>query len=196
MQTANWRSGVDLIAKWEGGKATDPRDTWAYKNRPPGTEVHTNRGVTWPYFKAYFPKATGKPATVDNFLNLTPEDAKLSFKAGAWDAVWGDRWPATHQGVIDYLAYFVWGSGTFWPVTILQRILNIYYQAGLAVDGGFGNKTFQAAISVNPITLLDHLHRERATYLRNLSNTATYGKGWDNAINDAYEAAKKKCFPS
>jgi len=106
---------IPFTYKWEGGLSNAKTDS-ASANPSPYIYKgvggwHTNKGVTYPVFKAGASKY-GYADTSDNFLTM-PEDIWLKIaKGGFWDKLNLDTLKS--QAVANVLFSWQWGSGYGW----------------------------------------------------------------------------------
>jgi len=153
-----------FILKWEGGYANNPLDK--------GGE--TNKGITYKTWKQTFGD------THQRFLTMAPDDWNKIFKKNFWDAIKGDE--IKSQKVANIMADWVWGSGVYYPVKHLQKIV------GVETDGSFGPATLAAVNRMNENKLFVAIAEERKQFLKNIvkndSSQNVFYDGWLNRLED------------
>lgn len=174
-----------FMQKWEGGKSSDPRDTYAAQNLPPELKgVHTNKGVIWQTYKNNCLQIFGKQPTANHFLNLTDAEVMAIFKRLFWDAVNGDQ--IKSEMVACAIVDWKYNSG-YWSITNLQRVLFLRFGKNIVVDGVWGPKTLEAVNSVDPTELfLQYTESRKNFYKTGVANgaiNAAYLQGLLNRVN-------------
>lgn len=153
--------------KWEGGYVNHPKD-------PGGA---TNKGVTQARYNEYrcdngLPKRAVK--------SLTEGELQDIYRHYYWNVVKGDRLPlGLDLAVFDFAV----NSGPSRSAKYLQRMV------GVSTDGKIGPKTLQAVEGMNIPYVIQALCDERAEFVRGLSIYSTFGRGWENRINDIKKTA-------
>lgn len=179
----------DYIKKWEGGLSRDINDPASRFPCPDGSGYHTNMGVTWQAFHAHFP-------------NLTPRDF-YSMPANLWLQIYHDGyWAAVKadliesQVIAEFMADWAWGSGAFYPIKSLQRVLSLNGYP-CAVDGIIGKVTIGQLNSMIKIkgerAVFDLLYSARTSFLQSISGFKIYGIGWMNRMRDFKKYAYTIC---
>jgi hypothetical protein len=166
-----------FILKWEGNYTT--------------IDGGTNKGVRWETYKSLSEKLINKKPTQANFKALSDQEAKkfidhYFYISGAYKL--------NSQNVAEWLTNFYWGSGG-WAVSILIKVLNIYYQAGIKDKGKNSYLNDQIATEVNSIKDQRKLFKrlvdgQKAYYIRLVKakpEKAQYLLGWNNRINEFYD---------
>lgn len=166
-----------FILKWEGGYTT--------------IDGGTNKGIRWETYKSLSEKLINKKPTQSNFKALSDQEAKkfidhYFYISGAYKL--------KSQNIAEWLTNFYWGSGG-WSVSILIKVLNIYYKAGIKDKGKNSIVTDQIATEVNSIKDQNKLFKrlvdgQKAYYIRLVKakpEKAIYLAGWNNRINEFYE---------
>jgi lysozyme family protein len=161
------------------------KDEGGYVNHPQDKGGATNLGVTLRVWKSM-----GYDKNGDNVINekdirlLTPEDAKLVFRAGYWN-----RWLADqikNQSVAEFLTDWVYTSGVH-GIKEPQRVLNEMTGAGMPVDGVVGPRTLKLVNSVDQKSFFEALKLRRLDFseriVKNDPGQVVFLKGWKNRIN-------------
>jgi lysozyme family protein len=160
----NWEDCFARVLKHEGGFVNHPKD-------PGGM---TNLGVTKANWEAFL----GRDVSEADMRALTPDSVKPFYKAMYWDKMRCDDLPSG----VDYAAYdFAVNSGVGRSAKYLQRI------AGVTDDGVIGNKSVEAICAYDPAQMVNDLCDMRLTFLKSLSNFATFGRGWESRVHDVAE---------
>lgn len=161
---ADSKTLAPFILKWEGG----------YVNNPYDKGGETNKGITYNTWKQTFGD------THQRFIAMAPEDWNKIFKKNFWDAIKGDE--IKSQKVANIMADWVWGSGVYYPVKHLQKIV------GVNADGSFGPGTLAAVNRMSEDILFNKIVTDRKIFLQNIvSNDASQNvflKGWFNRLED------------
>lgn len=186
---------IPFTYKWEGGLSRATTDT-ASKNASPytingKTGWHTNKGITYPVFKAGATKY-GYADTLENFKNM-PEFIWLKIaKADYWDKLKLDT--VKSQAVANIMFSWIWGSGYAW----VPRISKFLESNGIKWEGGkWVGKTLKLssdfgllASKLNELTnkigekkAFDELAEQKKEFLLSLKQPANE-KGWLNRLNE------------
>jgi len=162
----------------------------ASSNRPPTTDIHTVRGVTWSTFQNNA-SALGYPATQEKFLSLDT-DREL------WDRIfykrffepWGvnakkleQKKPLIFYNIID----MGFNSGTKGAEIQFAKLLRNKYGV---VDSNITKSEiidFYLKSSKNKDVLATDIIKMRESYYKKCSGWATYKNGWIARINKLTE---------
>lgn len=166
---ATYKQALQLTLAHEGGYVNHPKD-------PGGA---TNFGVTQAVYNAYR-KSINQPTRSVRFIDES-EYSEIYAK-NYWKKASCDRLPAgLDYAVFDYAV----NSGVGRSVKDLQRTLNDFFDAGLAVDGIAGASTVQAACdaaNAGEVALIEAYCNRRMKFLRSLHTFGTFGKGWTRRV--------------
>lgn len=172
---ANFYEAIDHTLRWEGTFVNDPDD-------PGGA---TNMGITIGTFRRVAKKLLGIEPTIDNLKALTPDQAKVIYKAEYWDKIHGDEIDCQPLANIIFDFYVNAGNNA---VSILQTVLNSLL-SNLDIDGSFGPKTLTALRDHASLynTVYSRYRSRRETYYKNLAkrrpSLKKYLNGWLNRVN-------------
>jgi lysozyme family protein len=163
----NFESSLKNVLVHEGGWADHPKD-------PGGA---TMKGVTLTTFRRYF----GEGRSKDELREITDEQLNQIYRAGYWEKCHCNELP----GGVDYSVFDAAvnsgpGRGAKW----LQGAV------GATQDGAIGAKTLTKVKEYNPLEIIENICDRRLTFLRNLSNWSTFGKGWDERVEGVRICAK------
>jgi lysozyme family protein len=146
---------IPIILSSEGGYVDNPRD--------PGGP--TNLGITLNTLSGRL----GRPASIDEIKELTPQDAAAIYETNYYNPVHGPDLP---DGV-DLMAFDASvNSGPARAIMLLQAAL------GVKADGLFGPVTLAAAKAKDPTETVNAFHDAHATFYRCLPTFRVFGKGW------------------
>lgn len=153
---------VSIIQAFEGGQSSDPDDL-AARDTPPGTTVHTNKGITWTTWKQVF----GDDAdSVQRFLTMSQNDW-LTIYYKFWNAINGDK--INNQAIANTLINFAWLSPGI-AVATVQKIL------GLTPDNIAGADTVAAINAADPATLNKAIIQAEVNFYKSLNSP--YVNAW------------------
>ena len=157
----NFERALAHVLKSEGGFVNHPDD-------PGGM---TNLGCT----KAVWEEFCGHPVTEKTMRSLTPSDVAPLYKRKYWDKVKADELPAG----VDYCVFdTAINSGPGRAIKLLQGVV------GVDQDGDIGPKTLGAVKAFDPKDLLQDYSKRRLSFLMDLKNWPTFGKGWTNRVKE------------
>lgn len=163
---ANFDEALKAVLHHEGGFVNHPKD-------PGGM---TNLGVT----KKVWEEWVGYPVDEAAMRALTPEMVAPMYRAKYWDKVRGDDLP---NGV-DYAVFdAAVNSGPGRAAKWLQGCV------GVEQDGGIGAKTLAAVATIDAADLVEDYAKRRLSFLMNLPNWETFGKGWGRRVAAVQTAA-------
>jgi len=163
---ANFDSALKAVLHHEGGFVNHPAD-------PGGM---TNLGVT----KKVWEEWLGHPVDEKAMRALTPEIVGPMYKAKYWDKIKGDELPAG----VDYAVFdAAVNSGPGRAAKWLQACV------GVEPDGGIGPKTLAAVASFDPANLVEDYGKRRLSFLMDLQNWDTFGKGWSRRVTEVASVA-------
>lgn len=138
----------------------------------------TNLGVT----KAVWEEWLGHPVDEKAMRALTPEMVGPMYKRRYWDKAGCNDLP-------DGIDYFVFdtavNSGPGRAIKLLQACVNA------DVDGLLGPKTLAAVKAFDQKQLVQDYAKRRLSYLTELKNWPTFGKGWTTRVNRVEQIALK-----
>ncbi|MEM9104426.1 MAG: glycosyl hydrolase 108 family protein [Pseudomonadota bacterium] len=169
--TAAFMTCYPFIQKWEGGFVDHPQD-------PGGA---TNMGITIDTLSSW----RGRPVTVQDVRDLTPQEAQEIYFARYWTPLRCDEMPVS-LALMTFNASVNSGPGR--AARMLQQTLN-QLQQNLAVDGVVGPKTLAAATLVDQRSAVDRYAIIYEDFYRSLSTFGTFGKGWLNRLSDVKNGA-------
>jgi lysozyme family protein len=163
---ANFESALKAILRHEGGFVNHPAD-------PGGM---TNLGVT----KRVWEEWVGHEVDEKQMRALTPEVVGPMYKAKYWDKIKGDDLPTG----VDYCVFdAAVNSGPGRAAKLLQGCV------GVEQDGGIGPKTLAAVAKFDPANLVEDYAKRRLSFLMDLSNWDTFGKGWGRRVAEVQTVA-------
>jgi lysozyme family protein len=162
----NFAEALQAVLKHEGG--------WSHHPSDPGGM--TNLGCT----KAVWEEYCGHPVDEKAMRALTPNDVAPLYKRKYWDKIKGDELP---DGV-DYVVFdAAINSGPGRAAKWLQACV------GVDPDGGIGPKTLAAVNSFNKNNLIEDYSKRRLSFLMDLPNWGTFGKGWGRRVEEVEKTA-------
>jgi len=165
---SNFEKALAAVLVHEGGFSNHPDD-------PGGM---TNLGCT----KAVWEEYCGHPVDEKAMRALTPADVAPLYKRKYWDKICGDELP---DG-IDYAVFdCAINSGPGRAAKFLQSC------AGVEPDGGIGPKTLAAVKAIVPSDLVQDYSKRRLSFMMDLKNWPTFGKGWTRRVNEVEATALK-----
>jgi lysozyme family protein len=180
---ANYKNIIPFFRKKEGGLSKAITDAARAHPVPDGSGYHTNKGITWQTWSSVF----GTDAdSVKRFYAMSDADWETIYKKYYWDSIMGDQ--INSQRIADTMVNWVWGSGQYWPVSNLQKIL------GINADGSFGNQTLQAVNSADESSLYNELKTTSFNWFTQLGNQPAYAAnkaGWLNRLNSLASYVEK-----
>jgi lysozyme family protein len=147
---------VSIIQAFEGGQSSDPNDL-AARDTPPGTTVHTNKGITWTTWKQVFGDSAD---SVQRFLTMSQNDW-LTVYYKYWNAINGDK--INNQAVANTLLNFAWLSPGI-AVATVQKILS------LTPDNIAGDDTVAAINAADAATLNKQIIQAEVNYYKSLNS--------------------------
>ena len=163
---SNFERALAYVLKSEGGFVNHPDD-------PGGM---TNLGCT----KAVWEEYCGHPVTEKAMRALTPADVAPLYKRKYWDKVKADELPAG----IDYCVFdTAINSGPGRAIKLLQGVV------GVDQDGDIGPKTLAAVKAFDPKDLLQDYSKRRLSFMMDLKNWPTFGKGWSRRVSEVEATA-------
>lgn len=166
----NFAEALQHVLKHEGGFVH-------HKDDPGGM---TNLGCT----KAVWEEWCGHPVDEKVMRNLTPADVAPLYKRKYWDKVKGDDLP---HG-IDYCVFdTAINSGPGRAIKLLQGVV------GTEQDGDLGPKTLAAVKSFGDKNLLQDYSKRRLSFMMDLKNWPTFGKGWTDRVKKVETTALSLC---
>lgn len=173
---ADYRKFTPFILRWEGGEVNDKMDRGG----------HTNKGITRTTFNALSKRLLGKAPTLENFRNLSQEDA-MKFIRHFWNKATANN-QIKSQAVAEAITSWFWGSGSF-GIKEWQRMLRDKFgKKDISVDGGVGKQTVAYTNSIPEEKLMAQAIKSREETFRNLvkrdPRQAKFLKGWLNRLND------------
>ena len=155
----NFKSALKHVLVHEGGWADHPKD-------PGGA---TMKGVTLATYRRHF----GEEKSKDNLRNISEEELEQIYRSGYWNKCRCDKLPpGVDYAVFDAAVNSGPGRGARW----LQAAV------GANQDGGIGPNTLSRVGEQDPVHVTDDMCDSRLTFLRSLSNWATFGKGWGRRV--------------
>lgn len=163
---SNFPKALDALLHHEGGFVNHSDD-------PGGM---TNLGCT----KAVWEEYCGHPVTEKAMRALTPADVAPLYKRKYWDKVKADELPAG----IDYCVFdTAINSGPGRAIKLLQGVV------GVDQDGDIGPKTLAAVKAFDPKDLLQDYSKRRLSFMMDLKNWPTFGKGWSRRVSEVEATA-------
>lgn len=159
---------VEVVLKHEGGFANHPTD-------PGGA---TNFGISLRYARtqgSMLDLDKDGDVDVDDIKLVTKENAKTVYKEWFWRDVRGEELPSGVDLAVFDLAV---NSGSGRAIRFLQRVV------GVPQDGVIGPITMKAVKDAEPDVVISKLCDERIAFLRLLKTWPTFGRGWQNRIDD------------
>lgn len=172
---ANYKLLVPFILRWEGGWADDKDDKGG----------KTNRGITIDTYNALAKQLLGIEPSLENFRQLTKEQAGLFVKY-FWDKSTGNN-RINSQKIAEAITTWRWGSGGY-GLKEFQRLLNEKHNANLKVDGGIGTNTVGVVNKIDENKLFDEMIIARKLFFENLAkrdpSQMKFLKGWTNRLSN------------
>lgn len=157
----NFDLALAHVLKHEGGFVNHPDD-------PGGM---TNLGCT----KAVWEEWCGHEVTEKVMRSLTAKDVAPLYKRKYWDKVKADELPTG----IDYCVFdTAINSGPGRAIKLLQGVV------GVDQDGDIGPKTLAAVKAFDSKDLVQDYSKRRLSFMMDLKNWPTFGKGWTNRVNE------------
>lgn len=126
-------NAVDIVLEHEGGFVNDPVD-------PGGA---TNFGITFRTLQ----KWRGQPITVQDVIDLTPEEAKEIYFAEYWKK--SNCHSILDKQLSGQIFDMAVNGGPKRAIKLFQETMNEQYEARLIVDGDFGHNTMSAYLDIN-----------------------------------------------
>ncbi len=164
----NFERALNHVLKSEGGFVNHPDD-------PGGM---TNLGCT----KAVWEEFCGHQVTEKTMRELKPSDVAPLYKRKYWDKVKADELPSG----IDYCMFdTAINSGPGRAIKLLQGVV------GVDQDGDIGPKTLGAVKAFDPKDLIQDYSKRRLSFMMDLKNWPTFGKGWTNRVNEVESSSLK-----
>jgi lysozyme family protein len=162
----------------------------ASKNRPPTTDIHTVRGVTWSTFQNNA-SALGYEPTQERFLSLDTD-------YNLWSLIFEQRFIKPFGSKIEqlekknpFIAYNIidlgFNSGTKRAEILFARLLRNKYSV---VDSNITKPEiidFYLKTRINKEKLAIDIIKMREAYYKSLSTYPTYKNGWIKRINKLTE---------
>lgn len=173
---ADYKKFVPFILRWEGGEVNDSSDRGG----------HTNKGITRNTFNALSKKVLGKAPTLENFKNLSTQDAMLIIRH-FWNKATGNN-QIKSQAVAEAITSWFWGSGSY-GIKLWQRMLRDHFgKTDISVDGGVGRQTVSYTNAIPENTLMAQAIKVRAQTFKTLAvrdpRQKKFLKGWLNRLED------------
>jgi hypothetical protein len=157
---------VDIILGHEGGFVDHPRD-------PGGA---TNFGITLKTLAAW----RDEPVTADDVREMTPEEARLIYRANYWNALNCDNLPPG----VDLVCFdFGVNAGVGRAAKTLQKVVAV------EADGQVGPITIGAVNQNDPDFVINAFSDARLEFYRGLKTFDTFGKGWTRRTNSTRQEA-------
>ena len=154
----NYDKSLALVLRYEGGYVDHPKD--------PGGP--TNKGVTQDVYDHWRQKH-GQPT--QSVRNISMEEVGGIYRQLYWDKISGDDLPSG----LDFAVFdFAVNSGVDRAAKYLQSIV------GVPQDGQIGPQTILAAKTYVATALTN----KRLGFMKSLSIWSTFGKGWQDRIDD------------
>lgn len=164
----NFERSLAYVLQHEGGFVNHPDD-------PGGM---TNLGCT----KAVWEEWCGHPVNEKIMRSLTPADVAPLYKRKYWDKVKADDLPSG----VDYCVFdTAINSGPGRAIKLLQGVV------GTDMDGDLGPKTLGAVKAFDSKDLIQDYSKRRLSFMMDLKNWPTFGKGWTNRVTDVEKNALK-----
>ncbi len=162
----NFQAALDAVLHHEGGFVNHPSD-------PGGM---TNLGCT----KKVWEEWVGHEVDEKAMRALTPADVAPLYKAKYWDKIKGDDLPAG----VDYIVFdTAINSGPGRAAKFLQGCV------GADMDGALGPKTLALVAGKDAAELVSDYAKRRLSFLQDLPQWGTFGKGWGRRVSEAQTAA-------
>lgn len=155
-----------MIDKWEGGYVDHPSD-------PGGA---TNMGITL----ATLSRWRGRAVTKAEVKALTRTEQRQIMKAYYYNVISGDLLDPPVCAVT-YNAAILHGPGR--AAKFLQSVIAAS-DPTVKIDGAIGPATLAAARALPSAQLVDGFIATELAYLKGLSHWPTFGRGWENRLND------------
>lgn len=147
-----------------------------FSNHPDDPGGMTNLGCT----KAVWEEFCGHPVTEKTMRSLTPKDVAPLYKRKYWDKVKADELPSG----IDYCVFdTAINSGPGRAIKLLQGVV------GVDQDGDIGPKTLAAVKAFDPKDLVQDYSKRRLSFMMDLKNWPTFGKGWSRRVSEVEATA-------
>lgn len=175
---------IPFTYKWEGGLSRATTDT-ASKNASPytingKTGWHTNKGVTYPVFKAGAAKY-GYADTLENFKNM-PSDIWLKIaKGGYWDVLHLDN--LNSQAIANLMFSWQWGSGYSWRPRMQKYLASKGISWSINDFNGLVKALNDLSKTKGEKKIFDELAEQKKEFLLSLKQPANE-KGWLNRLNE------------
>ena len=185
---ANYKLILPSVAKFEGGKSSDPRDSCSKKRSDVidpknGLGYHTNKGVCYSTWISASKKLGFNPSG-KSFVAMTQSQWEAIVKELYWNPLNLDK--VNSQPIAEILFQSNWGSGMGGAMTLvrfMQGKINVA-QTGKMNDETIAKLNQQTKTKTAEITLFKAIWKRRLEYLQSLKSFATYGRGWTNRMND------------
>lgn len=174
---------INHIKTWEGGLGDSPDDTGAINNGgyAPGTNYHTNMGITWGTFKHYC-QINGITPTTQKFIKMPNELWLDIFKSLFWE-----KWDLNRLfDVYPRFAFFVAECAFMSGNGGAEKFLAQYLRHKGVVDSNITPKEITNHLLLDKnkyhITLKD-LVEYRKEYIKSFKGYKKFGRGWTNRLN-------------
>ena len=154
----NYPFCLQQVLKYEGG----------YSNHPADPGGATMRGVTQDVYDGWRKAHNQSTQSVKNISN---DEIQGIYRQLYWDRIRGDDLPS---GVDLAVFDFAVNSGVSRASKYLQGVV------GVPQDGIIGPQTIQATKTYVAMAVTN----KRLSFMQSLSIWPTFGKGWQNRIND------------
>lgn len=171
------------IKQWESGLSGNPNDTGAINNGgyAPGTNYHTNKGITWGTYK-YYCKLNNRNCSVNEWLQMPNKLWLDLFKSLFWEEWDLDKLVDVYPRFAFFIAECAFMSGNYGAEVFFAQYLrskgvedsNITKRE---ITSHFLNDHWKLGISVNDVV------QYRKEYIKKFKGYKTYGRGWTNRLN-------------
>ena len=138
--------------------------------------VGTNKGISAKVYETHI----GRLPTIQDMKSISTATASSIYKRNYWDRLKASS--INNQDVANILVDHGVTSGTKTAAKMIQKILNMFYNKNLVVDGIIGTKSLTAINSVDPEKLFNHIAVHREIFYKSL-NQPTFLQGWLNRVN-------------
>lgn len=157
----NFDQSLGWLLQHEGGFVNHPDD-------PGGL---TNKGITARVYQQWLADTVDADAIVDEqtMRNIPDGHVEQIYREEYWNRLSCDKLASG----IDWFCFdFGVNAGVGRAARTLQRTV------GAKVDGGIGPQTLAAVKEMDPIEVVEEMHRRRQAFYERLKTFETFGKGW------------------
>ncbi|MCF8405748.1 MAG: peptidoglycan-binding protein [Bacteroidales bacterium] len=134
------------------------------------------KGVTLLVYRNHF----GSNKTKEDLRNISDSELEQIYRAGYWDKCKCDDLPSgVDYAVFDAAVNSGPGRGAKWLQTAI----------GANPDGGIGPNTLAKVKEHQPAKIVNGICDNRLSFLRNLQNWQTFGRGWQKRVEDLRRTA-------